>query len=312
MYQDVDAIEETGDKPAARQGVTRLKISVVILLGMALLLGAILFSGNSKPIATVDADIEAAQYADYAKALSERDPALRRARLVDFIENYPRHDRVSAAKAQLDVINAADDRDWASLTDVIYNPANSRPVKLAAIDLYEDLWGSHLLGSRETDIADLRDKVKEKEPPEDPEIATRIDFTPRTDKFDKSIDGSQMAGGIVVPERSYIPPTDTVEIIRPLVRPQRPRIRKNVKARYPSRALRRGVEADIVLALSIDERGETQMTEVVSVNASRYKKDFIKAAERAAMRTIFYPAMLDGRPVPASGVVKTYKFRIED
>jgi len=312
MYQDVDAIEETGSEIESRRGVTRLKISVIILLGVALLLGAILFSGDSKPSPIANENIEAEQYADYTKALSERDPALRRARLVDFISNSPEHDRVPAAKAQLDVINAADDADWASLTEVIYNPANSRPVKLAAIDLYEDLWGSHLLGSREADIADLRNRIDEKEEPETTENAAKIDFTPGKDKFDQSIDSTKMAGGIIVPERSYIPPTASVEVIRPAVRTQEPRIKDNVKARYPSRALRRGIEADIVLALNIDDNGEVQLTEVISVIAPRYKKDFIKAAERAALRTKFHPATMNGAPVAAMGIQKTYKFRIQD
>jgi len=58
-----------------------------------------------------------------------------------------------------------------------------------------------------------------------------------------------------------------------------------VTPRYPRRAYRRNVSAVVELSLSIDDEGEVQMTEVLSVTAKRYERDFIKAAERAAMRT---------------------------
>ncbi|MGB6230931.1 MAG: TonB family protein, partial [Litorimonas sp.] len=73
-------------------------------------------------------------------------------------------------------------------------------------------------------------------------------------------------------------------------------------------ALRRGVEASVILSLNIDADGRVAMTEVLSVQADRYADDFVKAAERAALRTRFQPKTVGGRPVPASGVRKRYRF----
>jgi len=50
------------------------------------------------------------------------------------------------------------------------------------------------------------------------------------------------------------------------------------------------------------------MIDVLSVEAERYEKDFVKAAKRAARRTSYYPKTVDGQPRAASGVVKRYKF----
>jgi len=62
--------------------------------------------------------------------------------------------------------------------------------------------------------------------------------------------------------------------------------------------------------LSIDDKGEVKMTEVVSARAPRYRKDFIKAAERAALRTKYYPKKVDGKAIATGGVLKRYRFQI--
>ena len=72
--------------------------------------------------------------------------------------------------------------------------------------------------------------------------------------------------------------------------------------------MRRKVDAVVTLKLNIDEKGKVAMTELVNVNAARYKKDFVKAAERAAMRTRFHPKTVDGTPQAAIGIVKRYRF----
>ena len=87
-----------------------------------------------------------------------------------------------------------------------------------------------------------------------------------------------------------------------------PTIRRNVTPRYPRKAMRRKIDGLVVLNLNIDEKGRVALTELVEVKAERYGKDFVKAAERAALRTRFNPKMVGGRPTAATGIVKRYRF----
>jgi len=192
MYQSVDDIEDGQDeKPEKEAG--RLKLVAGLLVGVSILAGVAIFSSTEKPETDPGELVSKEQYEIYTKALSEPHPALRRARLLDFVQNYPDHDRRAAANAQLAVIQRADDRDWLSLQDIIYDPVQSRPAKLAALDLYEEMWGSVLLGGREEEVFTLRESL-EVEPdvrPEEPEEGP--DFTPEPDQFDESIDDTKLA-----------------------------------------------------------------------------------------------------------------------
>jgi len=67
-----------------------------------------------------------------------------------------------------------------------------------------------------------------------------------------------------------------------------------------------------VLRLNIDERGRVAMTELVSAKAERYRKEFVKASERAALRSRYFPKTVDGKPVSVSGITKKYVYRLAD
>ena len=314
MYQEIDDIEDLQSDKPTKTGLNRLKVFTLILIGIGVLIFATIATGpeiDSPDPGPTEDDI----YAVYTKALIEPQPALRRARLIDFIETFPDHDRIQAAKVQLSVINEADDKDWASLTEVVYDPANSVPVKLAAIELYDELWGSHLLGSREADLARLRDTVQESfdEAPSSDNEEGQLNFEPEPDQFDPSIDDAEMAGGISTRSSPYyIQPSNSSSMGSSTSSGKvvKPRIRKNVQPRYPSRALRNELSAIVVLALNLDRDGDVETTEVLSVKAVRYHRDFIKAAERAALRTKYYPKTVDGKPVPTV-VTKRYVFRLD-
>ena len=313
MYQSVDEHEED-ETGTVSEETSRLKIIAGILVGVAILAGVAIFSASNQPDVNPALETSADQYAIYTKALSEPHPALRRARLLDFINNYPDHERKPAAEAQLAIIQQADDRDWLSLQEVIFEPSQSKPAKIAALDLYEEMWGSVLLGSRETEVLELREQLdKETEPPEEQDDSGE-DFTPQPDKFDASIDGTKLAGDVVVAESSYTRSRPVI-INRPnnpsIVDIKPPTLRKDRRPRYPSRAERRGVHAEVVLSLNIDDEGEVQMTEVISVSASKYRKDFVRAAERAALRTKYNPRTINGEPVATTGFLRRYVFRID-
>ncbi len=316
MYQDVDDIDEIEEEAVSPNKVARLKMIALVLSVIVLLMLVMMFSSISKQRNPIEPDYASEQNEIYKTALSESDLPLRRARLIDFIKTYPNHNRIKEAQSAVNEINQADEKDWASVTEVFYDPVQSKPTKMAALELYEDLWGSELLGSRDEEIAALKVLIGELPPPalSIDESSETQDFTPPIDQFSDDVSGTIMAGGITVPKRTYIPPIQTPSTILPPSRRLNivpPRIRKSKRARYPSRAQRRGVEAEVILALNIDDEGRVQMTELVSVRAPRYRKDFIKAAERAALQSKYYPQTVDGKPVPTSGLRKRYVFQMD-
>lgn len=64
--------------------------------------------------------------------------------------------------------------------------------------------------------------------------------------------------------------------------------------RYPPRALRRGESGEVLLRIHVDARGVPSEVEVASSSGSR---DLDRAAQAAARRWRFRPAMRDGSPV---------------
>lgn len=309
MYQTVDdphAVEaEANDERAARRKALVWVIAAAILI----LIGAALYSHYQQG-RTPETDIASrAERASYRTALAEGEIDLRRARLRDFETTYPQSEFLPAARAQLSVMDAYETRAWAALYDVMYDPSAQRLDKLAAIDLYEALWGSTYLGGRDSDINTLRQQLETVE-----EAAPDRELKPGKSSIPASIPDGVMAGG---PRRITAPPP--VRIVRPAPAPAArsavivpPVIRKNVKPRYPRKARRKGLGARVVLSLSIDDKGEVRLAEVISVQAERYAKDFVKASERAAMRTRYIPQIVDGKAVPVSGIKKIYLFRVEN
>ncbi len=250
---------------------------------------------------------------DFIAAISAPDAALRRARLTDFIDTYPKHSNRPVALAQLSVLNAAEASDWAEITNIFYDPAFDPVQKLIAVDDYESRWGSNLIGGRQDEIKRIREMLTPDDPAEasDETETDDPDFTPQ-DKanFAETVPSDVMAGGVVTITRgTYARP----QIIETLPRDQitkivDPEIRRNVTPRYPSKALRRKVGAVVTLSLYIDDDGDVEMTELVSFSGDRYRRDFVRAAERAALRTRFHPKRINGRAVPASGVIRRYVF----
>lgn len=62
---------------------------------------------------------------------------------------------------------------------------------------------------------------------------------------------------------------------------------------YPARALRRGESGEVLLRIQVDARGVPVQVDVASSSGSR---DLDRAAQRAARRWRFRPAMRDGSP----------------
>jgi hypothetical protein len=233
---------------------------------------------------------------------------MRRARLQDFITTYPESDYIHAVEAQLDIINGHESAAWIAVTDEVFSAKVNRDDKLQALDNFEEQWGGSLLGGRDSEIQELRAEIMDTA--ETPEIPSRR-LTDLESPIPETIPDTLLAGGprptapppVLRPIEPKPAPTKVVElnIIQP-------KVRRSSTPRYPRKAMRREVGAVVTLKLNIAERGKVAMTELISVEAKRYEKDFIKAAERAAMRTRYHPKTVDGKPQAAIGILKTYRF----
>ena len=309
MYQSIDDPQIESEP---RLGRARFKK----LLGIAALIGLfaiaiIYFTTTPKTQSAADPDIGAAETASYQQAIGEPRAAMRRARLQDFLATYIQSPYRNAAEAQLDVINRHESESWRALTAQVYDLTVNVYDKHRALDAFERDWDSALLGGREADIAALRAELSgERINTVLPDRSLKEGPSPIPDTFnDNELAGAPRAAPIA-PRQVYIPPPApepviTLDIVAP-------KVRRNIEPSYPSSAIRRDVEALVTLKLNIDEKGRVAMAELVSVDAPRYADSFVKAAERAALRTRYYPKTIDGDPVAASGVLKRYRFQIDN
>jgi TonB family protein len=310
VYQSVDIND--GQDPSLRQKhfkVSFKKFAIIATLLAAGFISFFIFFQTNQDISTKPATATDSQdsYNAYLTAISEPEAALRRARLQDFLKTYPFDTRSGAAQAQLDVLNAYETQDWNRITKIAYDNTLSHETRLNALETYNQDWGGNLLGGRAEDITILRANILKL--PDTPSTIER-GLNEHQSPIPDTIIGDKLLGE---PQpRTYAPRTivqNPIQTTEPKDIIVKPRVRRNVKPRYPRKALRRNISALVVLSLSVDAKGKVQMTEVVEANARLYEKDFIKAAERAALRTRYYPQTVNGEPVPVSGIVKRYRFR---
>jgi len=277
-------------------------------LCLALVFGIVYWTSPGPPAETIDDDFLRAEQATYRKAISETGAPMRRARLQDFMTTYPESHYMGSVAAQLDVINSHESKKWIEVTDVVFSAKSKRADKLTALDDFEAQWGGALLGGRDSEINKLRAEIMETA--DTPKAPSRK-LTDLKSPIPKSVPDTILAGGprptapppIIRPVDPTPPPAKVVELAV-----VQPKVRRSVTPRYPRKAMRRKVGATVTLKLNIDEKGKVAMTELVGVKAERYEKSFIKAAERAAMRTRFHPKTVGGNPQATTGILKTYRF----
>lgn len=308
MYQTVDDPEHAEQDASADRAGAKSMLWIWLVAAVALMALIAIFSGSRSANAPETEVATRAERASYRTAIAEQEIDLRRARLRDFETTYSKSELLPAVRAQLSVLDTYETKAWAVLSDVMFNPNGDRITKLAAIQAYEQQWGASYLGGRDGDIRALREELEI-----EPEPLPNRDLTDTKSPIPENVPDNIMVGGPrtappPTPMRPYVPPpTAAISKARTIA----PKVTRNVTPKYPKRAQRRGINAVVELLLSIDDKGEVEMTEVSRAEASRYKKDFIKAAERAAMRTRYSPKMVDGKAVPVQGVRKRYVFRVD-
>lgn len=306
MYQSIDDPQDELD--ALEGGDKRMVIWLLAIICVALIGALIFWTKSDTDINVDDGSLLRAEQLTYRNASSEITAPMRRARLQDFLTTYPESGYNHAVEAQLDVINLHEAKRWRELNDITFAPSIDREEKIKALDNFEIKWGGALLGGRDEDIKALREDLMQMEETVKTQSRKLKDLkSPIPDTIPDTI----LAGGPrplpspVITRPAPPPPKVVAPVQRDIVPPK---VRRSVQPRYPNKAMRRKVSALVVLKLNIDEKGKVAMTEVVDVTAERYQKDFIRAAERAAMRTRFHPQTVDGRPQAAMGIVRRYRF----
>jgi protein TonB len=86
-----------------------------------------------------------------------------------------------------------------------------------------------------------------------------------------------------------------------------PKLLRGPQPGYPSKALRLGVEGEVVLSLVLDETGEVMSVEF----EQRAGYGFDEVSLAATQRLHFAPAEIKGQPVPVR-VRWTYHFNLEE
>jgi TonB family protein len=308
MYQVIDDPEE--EEFAGRSGGSILPFIIgAILAGIVFFFVWLASPGQS--ISTGESVETPASRAAYLTALGETTPALRRARLLDYQRVYPDTDRKDAIQDQLDVINTAELRAWETVTRAVYDVRSESEEKIDALLTYEANWNGSLLGGRGEELDTLRGAMNEAEASAPlPDRSLEAGESPISDSIPSDILAGappQMAETFPI----FTPPPVDEADTGPKSIVVEAKVRRKVDPNYPRAALRRKVGAIVTLAIDINEKGRVSSTELVEVETNRYEKEFIRAAERAAMRTRFHPKTIDGDPVPAIGVRKRYIFQAD-
>jgi len=252
MYQVIDEQdeEELGSQPI---------FSVLPFLIGAILAGFVFFGvwlmSPGQQIAPGQTIETPASRGAYLKALAEPNPAVRRARLLDFQRVYPDTDRGDAIADQLDVINAAELADWDVLTQAIYDERAPLGDRRTALDSYETRWNGRLLGGRGEELEALRlilDETRSVEALPDRSL------DPGESPISETIPSDVLAGA--PPKMAVLFPIDPPEIEETIPDNAKdvvvqPRVRRNVSPNYPRPAKRRNIGAIVVVSMNIDRRG---------------------------------------------------------
>ena len=306
MYQSIDETDDVGtDGQITRRN--RFLMTCLILVGLACLIGIAYTSSLNSAQNNGPRDGAHQERVNYLEAITTPLPAMRRARLTDFLSVYPDSERQQAVNAQLAVLNREEGEAWAALTHIIFDTGKNKEERLVALATYEKDWNPLLLGGRESEAARIRESL-ELEPLEPPNRKMK-ETTPDPESVPNE---TILVGGAPEPVRTYtyIPPVTIEEPAvdtGPVITPSR--ILRERKPRYPRRALDKGVEGLVVLKLYIDDNGRVEGTELVFADAERYEKEFIRSAKRAARGARFHPKKIDGKPT-AEIREKRYKFAI--
>ncbi|RMF09291.1 MAG: energy transducer TonB [Alphaproteobacteria bacterium] len=149
---------------------------------------------------------------------------------------------------------------------------------------------------------ETRTKERKPEKPEEPEAPPEAPDIPEVDtsKPQDAMDMSFQMGAAKLDIGTGMQvgaPTDGDYL--PIVR---------VQPQYPRRAAERGIEGYVIVELTVTEAGTTTDIRVVEAQPEGI---FDRAAIRAAEKFKYKPKVVNGKPVPVSGVLYQFTFELE-
>lgn len=256
----------------------------------------------------------------YLSILGETHTGLRLARLHDFAENYVHNTDTLRARAGRDALAAHEQQAWVHLSRTLYSLRSTDAQNSDALAAYKSTWG---IWNRQQDLPTLLQAsgvvfISSADTQYAPN-ARRSKFYAGGKGGSDAKGGTKGTGTILAGETPIgMSPYDGLsqndgfeQITSYGFDVQNARIRFAKRPKYPSKARRKSIEAVVTLSLFIDERGNVARTELVSVDAKRYRNSFARASKRAAMVSKFHPKTVGGKPVSTSNYLRQYTFTAE-
>ncbi len=237
----------------------------------------------------------------YRAILTEMNTGMRLARWEDFLQQFPNGQYDRAVRVQHTVLQTHEMYAWAKYSDAVYTVRTNPQKKLAAYERYIANWGTLIRTQQLETLSTGTDNISTKS----------LSF-----KTEKSIyQGGKNAGSLAgEPHKTTISPQQAprISIKKPLQKNRLAnrdiRVKTARRPIYPRKAKRRGINAKVILSLNIDTKGRVTHVKLVSVEAKRYRGEFVRAARRAARRARFYPKIRGNKPVKHNNYLRTYTF----
>jgi len=314
MYQKIDDID-AHDTAAPQQtddtrSATRAWLMVCVILGFSAMLAGTIWKLSLKPLELTHPAAQPSAIAAFNTVQSEPRASVRRARLIDFVQNHTDSPVINSARQQLRIMDEYEASDWAAVSNAMFSDALSPLEKRLSLDRYISQWGEGLVGSRDEKVKAYKSELGDLNESETIDRRQKTEASP----ISGTIDGTRMAGGQTI---HTIVPSYPIATTTPLPAPApiiptaeiTPlQIRKSKRPEYPRRAYSRGISAVVEVTYNVDEKGRVVLAKVTNVDAPRYGSDFKRAAKRAARKTSYFPRIEDGVAVPVTGITKTYVF----
>lgn len=240
------------------------------------------------------------QHTSYQDILREMHTGVRLARWRDFIQHEPDSKYTQAARLHASALTVHEQAAWAHYSEHVFTmPIDVDEIAYARL-LYLNDWGNLLRADKLSRL--------EKVTSSNQLSLKAAKSIYRKGKINETLTGGPRGKRVraVRYERNKPSPKYTRTTSREI------KIKTARKPNYPRAAKRRKINAEVVLSLNIDDRGRVVVTKLVSVEAKRYRSDFVRAAKRAARRSRFYPQIVDGLPVNTSNYKRTYTFIARD
>ena len=237
----------------------------------------------------------------YRAILSEMHTGIRLARWEDFLQQFPSGAYARAVRAQHIVLQTHETSAWAKYADTVYAIRARSQKKSAAYDRYIANWGT-LIRTQQLEALSAAAGIKSTQ---------NLSFKTTKSIYQSGKSATSLAGEPnKKPTSSRQAPRTVVKnlIQKNKISNQNIRVKTARSPIYPRKAKRRKINATVILSMDIDARGRVTHVKLVSIDAKRYKREFVRAARRAARRSRFYPEIRNHKPVKHAHYLRTYTF----